>query len=149
MAVDLNRCALNAGFITGLVVEHFQSEAVLLSKARKHTQQHARPVLRLRAAGTCMQRQDSVVRIIFAAQQHAQLQMLQLVTAFFQQLVHLRNQAFVVFLSGQLLHSLEVANAFTKLMEAVDLFLQRINILRCFLCFFRIIPKSRITHFML
>ena len=76
MAVNLNGSTFYTGLITRLIVEHFQRKAVLLSKTGKHTQQHTGPILRFGTAGTCMQCQDSIIGIIFTAEQHTQLQML-------------------------------------------------------------------------
>mgnify|MGYP000836667993 CR=1 FL=1 len=70
MAVNLDSSTFYTGLITRLIVEHFQRKTVLLRKAGKHTQQHAGPILRFGAAGTCMQCQDSIIGIIFTAEQH-------------------------------------------------------------------------------
>ena len=96
--VDLQGRALHARFVAGLEIQGFHGVAILLGKPREHAQQHGSPVLGFRSAGAGMEREDGVVRVIFLAEQHAQLQMLQFLAHFGQGRVQFGDQGLVLFL---------------------------------------------------
>ena len=73
VAFDGDRGALDAGFVTGLAVDHLAGEAAALGPAEVHAQQHLRPVLRLGPAGARMNRDDGVALIVLAAEHLANL----------------------------------------------------------------------------
>ncbi len=68
LALDQKRRALDAGLGIVLQIKHLHAVALLLAPARVHSEQHGRPVHRVDAAGTRMDRKDRAAVIILTGQ---------------------------------------------------------------------------------
>ncbi len=75
IAVDLDRCALDARDFAGALVGHGDGEPARLGPAQVHAQQHLRPVLRLRAAGAGLDVEESAARVHLAREHARELEL--------------------------------------------------------------------------
>ena len=76
-ARDAQGHALDAGFITGKIVQLLHGEMAPGSPAGVHAQQHLRPVLGFGAARTGVDLQDGVLVVLLAGEQHDQFRLVQ------------------------------------------------------------------------
>ena len=76
-ARDAQGHTLDAGFITGKIVQLLHGEMAPGSPAGVHAQQHLRPVLRFRAARAGVDLQDGVLVVLLTGEQHDQLRLVQ------------------------------------------------------------------------
>jgi hypothetical protein len=64
---DEQGCALQPGFVAGLIVDQLAFEAASLGPAQVHSEQHLRPILRLGATGARVNRDDGILAIVLTA----------------------------------------------------------------------------------
>ena len=86
---------LVSGLFTGLVIEHLSLELVTLAPAQIHTQQHLGPILRVGSAGARVDCDDGVERVVFAAEQHPRLALLDLFPEAFERFTQLAGRSLV------------------------------------------------------
>src|SRR5690606_20785291 len=102
LAVDVNGGALDAGNLAGGDFHHLDIESLVLAPAQVHAQQHLGPVLRLGAAGTGLDVDESAIGVHLAGEHAAEFQLLQLSAEAVKFAVDLVEQVFVVLFLRQL-----------------------------------------------
>ncbi len=73
-ADHFHRGALQAGFGAAVFVYHTRAVPFLFAKTQEHTQQHFRPVVGFGAAGSRMEGDNGVGRIMFTTEQDGEFQ---------------------------------------------------------------------------
>ena len=80
---DQHGCIFNPRFLARLIVEHLNGEVMTLGPAGIHSQQNRSPVLRFCPPGSRVDRQNGVVAVVFAAEEHFDFHRFDLIFQFF------------------------------------------------------------------
>ena len=147
VSLDKESNRLNAGLITWEEVGSFHSKAMTLSITAIHSKEHAGPVLSLSAAGTCMKGQNCIVGIILAGKHNLQLKLLQRLVNLSHIDLDILLHAFILVIHADFPHYLHIIVLGYKGLVFINTDLNIVKLLVDFLGTFRIIPKSRLTHF--
>ena len=118
-----------------------------LRPAPVHAQEHLRPVLRLGAARARVEREDGVVRVIFAREEHLKLECLQSLSDEVKLCPDVPLHGGIVFLNAHLVEGFGVFIFGGKGFVGVDSALESREFLIDFLRRRRIVPKGRFAHF--
>ena len=146
MALDEERCALDAGLIARQQVSRLDREAVALGPAAVHAQQHLRPVLRLCSARTGVQRQDGIVGIVRAGEQHLKLQSLEAFSNRCELRLDVIFHALILLFHAHLPECLSILELADEVLVLVDADLDVIEFLVDLLGLLCIVPERRFTH---
>ena len=137
---------LDARFIARLHVHDGNVEPVLFCPARIHADQHLRPVLGFRSAGTGMEGQDSIARIVFARKEQQHFPLFDVFQQGMVLLFDFIGQARFLFLDCHIKEIEQVCTLCFQLFMTFYFCLQERCFLGNLLCFIGITPKIRITH---
>ena len=141
-ALDHYRCALDAGLVPVEIVHDPDLIAVAVSPHVVHTVEHRGPVLRLGAAGTGVEGEDGVVRVILAGEQSAESGFLDLLGKLLVLALKLLEHRVVVLLNGHLAYGVHIVPRGAELLEVLDFVLERLEPLLDFLGFLHIVPEA-------
>ena len=141
-ALNAECYALQAGLFAVQKIHNLALKAVFLAEAGIHTVQHIRPILRLGAACTGVQREDAVVVIIRAAEQYLDLQFLQIGRESVKVMLHLFGQRFITLLGAQLPQGMDILQALTQRVIIADNRFKHGQLLQGALRRFLVIPEA-------
>ena len=149
MPLDKKRRGLDARLIARLQVGRLHGKAVSLRPASIHAEEHLRPVLRLRSARARMERQDGIVCIVVAREQHLELQGLKSLRDEIELGADIVLHGRIPLLDAHLVERLGILVLCHKPLVGIDAALQRGEFLIQLLRRRRVIPKGRLAHLVL
>ena len=142
VALDLDGGGLDAGLFAVLIVEQRILIAVAVGPHGVHAVEHLRPVLRLGAAGTGVERQNGVVRVVLAGEQRGKTHFFQL----FRERIILRFQLFkhggIVLFERHFTHGEKIVPGRAELVVLFALRLQLLDALLHLLRMGDIVPEA-------
>ena len=147
--LDKERCGLDARLIARLQVGRLHGKAVPLRPASVHAEEHLRPVLRLRATRARMERQDGIVRIVVAREQHLELQSLKSLRDEIELGADVILHGRIPLLDAHLVERLGILVLCHEPLVGIDAALQRGEFLIQLLRRRRVVPKGRLAHLVL
>ena len=143
VALDLDGRGLDARLVAILVIHDGVLIAVALRPADIHAVEHGRPVLCLRAARAGMQRQERVVRVVFAGQQGSQPHRLCLFGEVLILALQLLEHGVVVLLDGHLAHGVHIVPRRAELLIILAFVLEGLQPLLDLLGVLYVVPEIR------
>src|SRR5438132_6537648 len=110
----------DTGLLTFLNLVELDLEALRLRPPRVHTQEHLRPVLRVRSSRARVDLTDRVTLVVLAAEQCAELQAVEVANQSTDALGDLRLEGRVVFVPRELVQGLDVRKSPIELVDQLD-----------------------------
>ena len=145
--LDEKARGFDARLVARLEVGGLNGKSVPLRPAPVHAQEHLRPVLRLGAARTRVEREDGVVGVVLAREEHLELECLKPLGDRVQLCADVTLHGGVVFLDAHLVEGFGVFIFGGKGFVGVDSALESREFLIDFLRRRRVVPKGRLAHF--
>ena len=149
LTFDEDGGGLDARLVTGLVVHQLIGIAVPLCPAGVHPVQHLRPVLRLGAAGTGVERQNGVVAVVLAGQQSRQPPLTDLLLQRLVAVGHFLQLAGVVLLLRHFAQGQRVLPLGNQLVVLLDLVFQPLHLPAHLLAPLQIVPEALLLRLLL
>ncbi len=149
MPLDEERRALDARLITWQEVGGLDGEAVAFRPAAVHAQEHLRPVLRLRSARARVERENGVVRVVGAGEQHFELEVFEALRDGVERLLELGLERLIAVLHRHLPERFRILVLRLERLELVDADLHIVELLVDLLRFLGIVPERRLAHLVL
>ncbi len=142
LALDHDGRALQPGLVAVEIVHQLDLVAVALGPHIIHAVEHRGPVLRLGAAGTGVEGQNGVVRVVLAGQQRAEAHALGLFRKVGVLVLQLFEQRIVVLLHGHIDEGHHVVPAGAELLIALDLTFELFEPLLNLLGLLHVVPEA-------
>ena len=112
-----------------------------------HSQQHTGPILGLSTACTGVQCQNGIIGIVFAGKHYLQLQFLQCPVNFSHISLHIFLNTFVLVIHANFPHNLNIVKLGHQGLVFIYAYFDIVQLLIDLLGLLRVVPKSRLAHF--
>ena len=146
LAVHLDRDRLDPGHVAVQEIQHFHGIALFFRPAGIHTVKHGAPVTGLRAACSCVQTEDGIVRVVLSRKEGLGLQLLKIRDELIQHLPDLRDRIRIILLVAHLDHDADILVGGRKLFIALHRTLQAPVLPDDLRRLLRVVPERRLFH---
>ena len=143
---DAESGALDARFIAGLHIQDSQFIAIAFGPAGIHADEHLRPVLGFRTAGTGVEGNEGVALVVFAGQEEPHFPLLDILEQVVVLLFNIFGKGSIAVFHGHFQILAEVVSFADEFFVTFDFRLEKRRFLGNLLGLIRVIPEGRVTH---
>ena len=143
---DAESGALDARFIAGLHIQDSQFIAIAFGPAGIHADEHLRPVLGFRTAGTGVEGNEGVALVVFAGQEEPHFPLFNVLEQVVVLLFNVFGKGSIAVFHGHFQILAEVVSFADEFFVTFDFRLEQRRFLGNLLGLFRVIPEGRVTH---